>query len=254
MGGRAAPVPGSSDRQGGGRKSSIIRKYWTTFRATKRLVVSQSHIDSRRSVEHLKYAILHRSISNQKPLSGNRRCSWASGVLQAGSCCVCEIGWLIAFRTLDAVPSLQMLLIDTDGKSLMEVSHRQGGFKSHELLGVPLRRPQDYRTDSRDLLQWLSRRWLYNIPRSLKTEGLRPLGRLALVDHAEQIIDRMRTAIETATSEESLAQSQEQAGWSSLLSVCVSLSSHRRWHGKWHGRGSRLPGSPSAGPVGLSRR
>ena len=48
---------------------------------------------------------------------------------------------------------------------------------------MPLRRSQDYREDSRKILEWLSRRWLFNIPRSLQTEGLRPLGRLALVDH-----------------------------------------------------------------------
>lgn len=113
------------------------------------------------------------------------------------------------FQSLEAVPSLQMLLIDTDGKDLLQASHRQGGFKPHELLGVPLRRPQDYRGDSRELLRWLSRRWLYNIPRSLKTEGLRPLGRLALVDHAAAVVSRIRKSIETATSDDALAQSQE---------------------------------------------
>ncbi len=116
------------------------------------------------------------------------------------------------FGQLEAVPALQMLLLDTDGKDLLEVSHKRGGFKPNELLGLPLRRPQDYRSASRDLLQWLSRRWLYNIPRSLKTEGLRPLGRLAFVDHAEEVIRRMQTAITVATSEESRAKSQELAG------------------------------------------
>ncbi len=116
------------------------------------------------------------------------------------------------FESFDAVPSLQMLLLDTDGKDLLTASHRQDGFKPHELLGLPLRRPQEYRADSRELLQWLGRRWLYNIPRSLKTEGLRPLGRLAFVDHSAEIIDRIRTAIETATSEESLLQSKEASG------------------------------------------
>jgi serine/threonine protein kinase len=113
------------------------------------------------------------------------------------------------FQSLQEIPSLQMLLIDTDGKDLSHAAHRQDGFRPHELLGTPLRRPQDYRGESRELLRWLSRRWLYNIPRSLKTEGLRPLGRLAMVDHADEIIARLRQAIETATSEQSLARSQE---------------------------------------------
>jgi len=54
----------------------------------------------------------------------------------------------------------------------------------HETLAVPLRSPQDYRVRADRLLAWLSRRWLYNIPKSLQTDGLCPLGRLALVDHA----------------------------------------------------------------------
>ena len=116
------------------------------------------------------------------------------------------------YGALEGVPALQMLLLDTDGKDLMEVSHKRGGLKPHELLGVPLRRPQDYRSVSRDLLRWLSRRWLYNIPRSLKTEGLRPLGRLALVDHAEDVIGRMHHAMVTATSEDAQQQSQEVVG------------------------------------------
>ncbi|MGM0489962.1 MAG: tubulin-like doman-containing protein [Planctomycetota bacterium] len=116
------------------------------------------------------------------------------------------------FQTLEAVPSLRMLLIDTDAKGVMELLHRQGGFRPDEVLTVPLRRPKEYRAMSRQLLEWLSRRWLYNIPRSLRTEGLRPLGRLALIDHAEQVVERMKTAIETATSDWALEQSRETTG------------------------------------------
>src|SRR5947208_5135112 len=61
---------------------------------------------------------------------------------------------------------------------------------------MPLRRSQDYKEDSRKHLEWLSRRWLFNIPRSLQTEGLRPLGRLALVDHAQQANERIERALE----------------------------------------------------------
>ncbi len=116
------------------------------------------------------------------------------------------------FHAVADVPSLQMLLIDTDSRDLLEVSHGRQGFGAHELLGTQLRRPQDYRDDSRQILRWLSRRWLYNIPRSLKTEGLRPLGRLALVDHGETVVRRISRAIETAMSEESRGKSQETAG------------------------------------------
>lgn len=116
------------------------------------------------------------------------------------------------FQTLEAVPSLRMLLIDTDVKGSMQLLHRQAGFGPDEVLTVPLRRPQEYRAVSRQLLEWISRRWLYNIPRSLRTEGLRPLGRLALIDHAEAVVDRVKAAIEAATSEGAVEQSRKTTG------------------------------------------
>jgi serine/threonine protein kinase len=91
-----------------------------------------------------------------------------------------------------------MLLFDTDARELTSSAQGedQGSFKPEETLAMPLRRSQDYREDSRKILEWLSRRWLYNIPRSLQTEGLRPLGRLALVDHAQDATSRLKNAIQ----------------------------------------------------------
>ena len=78
------------------------------------------------------------------------------------------------------IPALQTLLIDTDPKALAEVTGINGpGLALDESLNIPLRRPQHYRERWDQLLSWLSRRWLYNIPKSLRTEGLAPLGRLA---------------------------------------------------------------------------
>ena len=113
------------------------------------------------------------------------------------------------FGRLDDVPALQMLLLDTDTKDLLEATHHRHGFKPQEIVPMPLRHPQEYRNESGTLLRWISRRWLYNIPKSLKTEGLRPLGRLAFVDHAQEISQRMRAAIATAAAAESLASSLE---------------------------------------------
>ena len=52
---------------------------------------------------------------------------------------------------------------------------------------LPLRLPKSY-DNSREILGWVSRRWLYNIPRSLETRGYRPLGRVALVDHSLRVL------------------------------------------------------------------
>ena len=59
-------------------------------------------------------------------------------------------------------------------------------------------------------MRWLSRRWLYNIPRSLKTEGLRPLGRLAFADHARQAVQRIRLSLAQAQNPEAVETSRQQ--------------------------------------------
>lgn len=108
------------------------------------------------------------------------------------------------------LPAIQFLLLDTDPRALTEVTQRDGsGLYPEETLNLSLRRPQHYREQSHKLLNWLSRRWLYNIPKSLRTEGLRPLGRLALVDHARQTGQRIRRALEQAVEPESLAKSAQ---------------------------------------------
>ena len=93
---------------------------------------------------------------------------------------------------------LQMLVIDTDRREAAETGLASSGTstcRNGDFIHVPLRKSSDYRDDSRKMLEWLGRRWLYNIPRSQQTEGLRPLGRLALVDHNEVIWNGCRSAL-----------------------------------------------------------
>ena len=118
------------------------------------------------------------------------------------------------FGDLKDVPILQMLLVDTDSRALAPhwQTDMRGELDSAETLVLPLRKAQEYRADSLEILQWLSRRWLYNIPRSLKTEGLRPLGRLALVDHANELFDRLRGALAAIVAPESIERVQSASG------------------------------------------
>ncbi|WP_197525875.1 tubulin-like doman-containing protein [Pseudobythopirellula maris] len=111
--------------------------------------------------------------------------------------------------------TMPMLLLDTDQKSIAAANRNLdlgGGLTSEETMLLPLRRPQDYREKAELLLGWLSRRWLYNIPRSMQTDGIRPLGRLALMDHARQGFQRIRRAMTEAISEESLRGAEEATG------------------------------------------
>ena len=103
------------------------------------------------------------------------------------------------------LPSFRMLLLDTDPQAL-------GSGPSDETFDLPagskislsLRRLEKYHAVMPQLLRWLDRRWLYNIPRSGRPNGLRPLGRLAFVDHAEDILLRIRATIEQLLAPESL--------------------------------------------------
>lgn len=101
------------------------------------------------------------------------------------------------FNNLEAVPSIRLLLFDTDRAALLQATRGEGGqaLASSETLLLPLRRPEHYRPQSQTLLRSLDRRWLYNIPPSLLTEGARPLGRLALLDNAADVLARLREAI-----------------------------------------------------------
>ncbi len=97
---------------------------------------------------------------------------------------------------------ISFLLLDTDARELMEATHGEHGsaLKPEETLALPIRKSADYRNDSRKYLDWLSRRWLFNIPRSQQTEGIRPFGRLAFVDHGEVVLRRLRDEIHQLTT------------------------------------------------------
>lgn len=94
-------------------------------------------------------------------------------------------------QTLD----VEMIAFDTDRAELKEAcsTNWDNPLPSSDALCLSLRLPHEYRDRGLGNLEWLSHRWLYNIPRSLETRGYRPLGRLALVDHVEKaltLIDR----------------------------------------------------------------
>jgi hypothetical protein len=110
--------------------------------------------------------------------------------------------------------AIRLLAIDTDVASLNAHVQQQPqpALAAHEVLAVPLRRTHEYRADSKRFLQWMSRRWLYNIPRSQLTEGLRPLGRLAFVDHYDTICERIAEALDAIRQPTAVAELAEKSG------------------------------------------
>lgn len=118
------------------------------------------------------------------------------------------------FGNIEDAPALQFLAIETDPQSLAEMTSQgqEGGLRFHESLLLALRDPQDYRANASSLLEWMNRRWLYNIPRSRKTEGIRALGRLAFVDHFGPIVDMLHSALAMAMAPESVELTTRRTG------------------------------------------
>jgi serine/threonine protein kinase len=92
---------------------------------------------------------------------------------------------------------LSFLAIDTDHKSLeLLVDRSRPGYLDYgSIVHIPIKSPHYYRSET-DPFPQLSRRWVYNIPRSQLTEGVRPLGMLALLDHSRVCHDKLLSKIE----------------------------------------------------------
>ena len=112
---------------------------------------------------------------------------------------LCQIKYLFESRigTRGANRHLQWLLLDTDRATLQEARRPNlaGGLGVEETLLMPLHGPEHYRPQLQQLIGWLARHWVFRIPRSRCTEGMRPLGRLALIDNAQRVLERLRQAI-----------------------------------------------------------
>lgn len=102
-------------------------------------------------------------------------------------------------------PLIRTLAIDVDstkpGKDLVEYKDTE------DLLAMPLNRPAHYirrRDDMPSVETWLSPEVLYRMPRSLMTNGIRSLGRLAFMEHYNQFTVRFQRELELATSKEAM--------------------------------------------------
>ncbi|MFO0924283.1 MAG: protein kinase [Pirellulales bacterium] len=86
-------------------------------------------------------------------------------------------------------PEWTWLLLDTDARCIEAATNEatQGAMSVDATLHLALKPSQYYRECDEASFAPLSRRWLYNVPRSRMTEGVRPLGMLALLDHAESV-------------------------------------------------------------------
>jgi serine/threonine protein kinase len=102
--------------------------------------------------------------------------------------------------------AIKILCLDTDSVDLNEALRApdMSRLSDDEILPLPLKSPLEYRDNAESQFGWLSRRWIYNVPRSRQTEGLRPLGRLAFADHHQTVFSRLRRMIEQITTRDAV--------------------------------------------------
>lgn len=124
------------------------------------------------------------------------------------------------FGPFAAVPAISFLCLDTDLAMLAQWIDSGDWFSPAEILPLPLKSSEQYRQAEK--WKWLSRRWMYNMPRSGQTEGLRPLGRLAFADHAAAIYQRIKDLVEQIARPEAVAATAEVLGLDPALG-CINV-------------------------------
>ena len=115
---------------------------------------------------------------------------------------------------LEKLPAFQFLGVDVDQDDLYAASRGAHGgvLTDDQSFAMPLRRPEQYKSDKNLDLSWISRRWIFNIPRSRKTEGIRPLGRLAFVDNCNQLRDCLAKTVSPLLDERLLVETGTSLG------------------------------------------
>ena len=100
---------------------------------------------------------------------------------------------------------IEAVMIDTDMASMptVVVGPEDADRVKVTKLYTPLRSASEYRSSVSTRLGSISRRWIYNVPRDGSTQSMRPVGRLALVDHGPDVSDAMRQSIESIRRETS---------------------------------------------------
>ncbi len=92
----------------------------------------------------------------------------------------------------------QWMAIDTNCSQLEFITSGDEltRFPREDAIELPVDSPHSYRKCDPELFTPISRRWLYNIPRSQTTEGVRPIATLCLIAHYPQLCRQFERRLE----------------------------------------------------------
>jgi serine/threonine protein kinase len=152
-----------------------------------------------------------------QPSTGALRPTLVLGVGSFGRRALLELRCrlLDRFGDLDKLPVLRFLYIDIDPDEVRAAirGSPEVALHPHEVYHLALQPVSHYRRRQLDqLCEWLPREKLFALPRSLKTQGSRALGRLAFVDHYLRLLARVRRELQQAGHPDSIYQSVAETG------------------------------------------
>ncbi len=111
-------------------------------------------------------------------------------------------------------PHWKWLFIDTDAEAVAAATAagKNAALESTEVYHARMHRPAHYlkRVGLPDPDSWMSTEMLYRIPRDPATQGIRSLGRLALLDHYPVLSQRIREDLEAFLSDDVLLEADRQ--------------------------------------------
>jgi hypothetical protein len=152
-----------------------------------------------------------------QPQTGALRPTLVVGVGSFGRRALQELRcrFLDRFGDLDKVPMIRFLYLDSDGDAVKAATRGapEVALRTNEVQHLPLQPISHYRRRQLDhLSEWLPREKLFALPRSLKTQGSRCLGRLAFADNYLRLIARLRREIQSACHPDSIYHTVSQTG------------------------------------------
>jgi serine/threonine protein kinase len=160
-------------------------------------------------------------ITMAQPQTGALRPTLVIGLGSLGRRALMELRcrFLDRFGELDKLPLFRFLYVDCDPdavKAATRTSEGQRGdvtFQPNEVYHLPLQPVGHYRRRQLEQLQeWLPREKLYALPRSLKTQGGRALGRLAFTDNYLRLQTRLRREVQQVMHPDAIYQAVSQTG------------------------------------------
>jgi hypothetical protein len=160
-------------------------------------------------------------ITEARPQTGALKPTVVIGLGSLGRRTLLELRcrFLDRFGELDRLPLFRFLYIDCDPDAVKAATRTPEGqrgdvaFRPQEVYHLPLQPVGHYRRRQLDNLQeWLPREKLYSLPRSLKTQGGRALGRLAFTDNYLRLLTRLRREVQQVMHPDAIYQAVSATG------------------------------------------